>query len=394
MQRILLLIGRTRFHCWIQACAACDCLQFKHGLAVCVTISLLACSISTAHAVTTLLVNTESFQSIDSGDASTNVELRFGASNQTVSWNVIKSQFDFSHTINTAGNITASGGLAIEQNIRTKGNFTLNSDNDSSDAILTFGNTTLAQTLTYIHSTQKFRFSTSVDVAGTMSGYALTVSGLRNCDTIDTDSSGVLTCGTDGGGGGGLSQTDGDARYVKKSGDTMTGALTVRGTISGSLLRASNMTLSGAVVYSSGSSLRQTAKGMSGQVLISQATSAPKWASPIGSMIWYFDGTQAVATAKGPRITMPFGLTLSGVTLDAKGAPTGAALIVNIHTNGSTIFATRPQIIAGATRGGTGAVLSTTSLQSNDVITVNIDQVGSTFAGSGVTVILKGTRKY
>jgi hypothetical protein len=111
-------------------------------------------------------------------------------------------------------------------------------------------------------------------------------------------------------------------------------------------------------------------------------------------MIWYFDGTQAVATSKGPQITMPFALTMSGVTLRAKGAPTGSPLIYNIKKDGTTIFSTRPQINGGSFVGGSGAVLSTTTLDVNSVLTIDIDQVGSTFAGSGVTIMLKGTRKY
>lgn len=170
--------------------------------------------------------------------------------------------------------------------------------------------------------------------------------------------------------------------------------LEVVGTISGSLIRASNMTVSGAVVYSSGNTLMQNAKGLSGQLLIAQGTSAPQWKNPAGGMIWYFDGAQAVATSKGPEITMPMALSLSSISLKAKGAPTGAALIYDINSNGVSIFGTRPQINDGSTSGGGSAVFSTTVIPLNAVLTIDIDQVGSTFAGSGVTVILNGTRRY
>lgn len=342
-----------------------------------------------------LLVNTEAFQTIDAGDQATNVELQFGTTAEKITWDISKSRFDVSDDLHVTDNVTGSGGLAIESNIRTKADLTINSDNDTNNATLTFGNNTLAQVLSFVNATQKFRFSTSLDVAGTMSGYALTVSGLRNCDTIDTDANGVLSCGTDDGGvGGGLTQTAADARYVNTAGDTMTGSLNVRGNLSGATLRAGNMTVSGAIVYSSGNTLRQNAKGLSGQLLISQGTSAPKWANPAGGMIWYFDGTQTVTTMKGPQITMPFGLTLSGITLKAKGAPTGAALIYDINKNGTSIFSTRPALAANNTVGGTGAVFSTTTLEPNSVLTIDIDQVGSTFAGSGVTIMLKGIRSY
>lgn len=368
------------------------------ALLLCMTLlGIMVTTVTRAHAATLgvpLLVNTEAFETIDRGDLLSDIELRFGDSGEAMTWDLLKNEFNFSDDVHMEGNLTGSGGLAIEANIRAKGNLTLNSDNDTNDTVFTFGNATLAQSLSFVHATQKFRFSTSLDITGTMSGYTLTVSSLRNCDTIDTDANGVLSCGTDSGAAGGISMTDGDARYVKKSGDTMTGSLSVRGTISGSILRASNMTVSGAVVYSSGNTLRQSAKGLSGQLLISQGTSAPKWASPVGGMMWYFDGTQALAVSKGPQITMPFGLTLSGITLSAKGAPTGAALIYDINRDGTTIFSTRPQINASSTIGGGNAVFSTTSLPVNSVITIDIDQVGSTFAGSGVTIMLKGTRNY
>jgi len=170
--------------------------------------------------------------------------------------------------------------------------------------------------------------------------------------------------------------------------------LEVVGTISGSLIRASNMTVSGAIVYSSGNTLMQNAKGQSGQLLIAQGTNAPQWKDPGGGMIWYFDGTQAVTTMKGPQITMPMALTLSGISLKAKGAPTGAALIYDINKDGVSIFSTRPQIDAAAITGGSNAVFSTTVLPADSVLTIDIDQVGSTFAGSGVTIILKGIRRY
>lgn len=362
-------------------------------IAAITAISILCATIPSAQAVTNLLINSESFQTIDAGDATTDMELRFGGS-EKIYWDTAKQKFDISDDLHVDLNLTGSGGLAIEENIRAKGNLTINSDNENTNATLTFGNNILAQTFSFISATQKFRFSTSIDVAGTMSGYALTVSGLRNCNTIDTDDEGALSCGTDEGGGGGITQSQADARYVNQAGDTMTGSLAVRGTISGSLLKLDNITTSGSILYSSGSSLRQNAKGLSGQVLISQGTSAPKWAAPIGGMIWYFDGTQAVATSKGPQITMPYNITLSSVLMSIKGAPTGTSLIVDINQNGSTIFATRPQIDDGSTTGGTSAVFSATTLNEGSTITLDIDQVGSTFAGSGLTITLKGTRKY
>jgi hypothetical protein len=74
----------------------------------------------------------------------------------------------------------------------------------------------------------KFVVAGSGTFMGAMSGSSLTVSNLRNCDTIDTNAAGVLTCGTDAtGGAGSFDQASTDKRYVQKQGDTMTGALTI-----------------------------------------------------------------------------------------------------------------------------------------------------------------------
>jgi hypothetical protein len=174
----------------------------------------------------------------------------------------------------------------------------------------------------------------------------------------------------------------------------VTGDLGVSGTVSGSKLRAQNFTVSGAVVYTSGSSLLSTAKALSGQILIGRGTAAPVFRDPTGSLVWYLDGTLATGTFQGAIVTMPFGFVASSVTLRIKGAPTGAVLIVDIRKDGTTIFSTRPQIYANYTTGGTGAVFSITNISSSAELSLNVDQISSTFAGSGLTIMLNGTRKY
>ncbi len=175
---------------------------------------------------------------------------------------------------------------------------------------------------------------------------------------------------------------------------TSTGALFVHGTMSGSALRLSRLATSGAVVYSSGSALRNTARGASGNLLISQGAAAPQWKAPTGSLVWYMDGGLAVTTTGSAVITLPFAMTATSVNLNAKVAPTGTGILVNIRKNGTTIFSAKPGIYAGYRSGGTGAVFSITDLPANAVITMDIDRVGSTLAGSGLTIMLNGTRKY
>lgn len=164
---------------------------------------------------------------------------------------------------------------------------------------------------------------------------------------------------------------------------TLTGALTL-----------TRYTTSGGVVYSSGSQLVVSPKGSSGQVLVSRETAAPLWKSPMTSMVWFLGGTAAVGSNKGANVTMPFAMTAVSVNLRAIGAPTGQALIIDILKDGVSLFGTKPQINAAATSGGGNAVFSTTALARDAVMTVSVTQVGNTFAGSGITVQLNGTRLY
>lgn len=76
-----------------------------------------------------------------------------------------------------------------------------------------------------------------LEVLGNMSGNALVLSDLQSCDTIDTNATGTLACGTDADSG-----DDVKDYYVNAGGDTMTGALIVQAAISGASLEVSNLT--------------------------------------------------------------------------------------------------------------------------------------------------------
>jgi hypothetical protein len=99
-------------------------------------------------------------------------------------------------------------------------------------------------------------------------------------------------------------------------------------------------------------------------------------------------GTLAVGTDKAPTILAPCTLTITKVKLVVKIAPTGAAIIVDVNKNGTTIFTTqanRPQIAIGETQGDSGTP-DVTSLAEGDKLTIDIDQVGSGTAGADLTV--------
>ncbi len=208
----------------------------------------------------TLLVNTESFQTIDEGDSTTNIVIRFGQTLlETITFDRTLSRFQFSKgisvlgaisgstlrvdrnadifgTLTASGAIRAKGGftgttlrlsgpadiqgtngtLTASGAIKTGGDITINSKNTSNDAVLNFGNATAAQTLKFLNTTQRFQFSKGVSVLGHLSGSSLNVD--RNATV-----------------GGTL---------------TATGSITTKGRLSGSTLTVDgNLTLHG-VTYS------------------------------------------------------------------------------------------------------------------------------------------------
>lgn len=72
-------------------------------------------------------------------------------------------------------------------------------------------------------------------------------------------------------------------------------------------------------------------------------------------------------------------------------APTGASIIVDVKKNGVTIYGTagnRPTIAAAANSATVGAH-SVTSVTTGDYLTVDVAQIGSTVAGSDLTVAVR-----
>ena len=103
-----------------------------------------------------------------------------------------------------------------------------------------------------------------------------------------------------------------------------------------------------------------------------------------------FFKTGTLATTTGTqRLPVDGTYTIVGTRLMVGTAPTGADIIVDINKNGTTIYTTqgnRPTITASANAGGPGATPDITSLAAGDYLTVDIDQIGSSVAGSDLTV--------
>lgn len=81
-------------------------------------------------------------------------------------------------------------------------------------------------------------------------------------------------------------------------------------------------------------------------------------------------------------------LTISKVHLAVNTAPTGADILVDVNEDGTTIFtnqANRPTVAISAFTGET-TTIDDASWADGNYIQVDVDQIGSTIAGSDLTV--------
>lgn len=103
--------------------------------------------------------------------------------------------------------------------------------------------------------------------------------------------------------------------------------------------------------------------------------------------------TGVIATgAKVASMVMPYAGTITGVSVAAGTAPTGGASTITVDVNvaGTTIYTTqanRPAIAVGAFSAVGGAAAANT-FTAGQVVTVDIDAVGSTEPGRNVSVTL------
>jgi hypothetical protein len=97
-------------------------------------------------------------------------------------------------------------------------------------------------------------------------------------------------------------------------------------------------------------------------------------------------------TSKSPILIATRTLTIVKAYANVKTAPTGANLICDINKNGTSIWnatqANRITVVAAATS-GTQTSFDTVALAEGDILTMDVDQVGSTIAGADLTVTLR-----
>ena len=114
------------------------------------------------------------------------------------------------------------------------------------------------------------------------------------------------------------------------------------------------------------------------------------------AIVWTLAGA-LMTGQKVIRFLAPFAVTLTKMRLVINTGPTGANLIVDIHTGtgaGTTIFTTqgnRPTITDGSLT-GVSVAPDVTAIAEAVEFSVYVDQIGSTIAGSDLTIILVGTK--
>ncbi len=90
------------------------------------------------------------------------------------------------------------------------------------------------------------------------------------------------------------------------------------------------------------------------------------------------------------KIVLPFDVSFVRVDAIAQTGPVGAALLFDINLNGTTIWSTQANriTIADGKTTGSGTTFNTTTAVAGDVLSIDVDQIGSTTPGTGVTVTL------
>lgn len=103
-------------------------------------------------------------------------------------------------------------------------------------------------------------------------------------------------------------------------------------------------------------------------------------------------GPATTGTNKTNELTMPYSGKFVKSYIRAKTGPTGSAFICDINKNGTSIWAStqanRIQIAAAATS-GIQTSFDTTLFNPGDILSIDIDQIGSTIAGQDITVQLE-----
>ena len=112
------------------------------------------------------------------------------------------------------------------------------------------------------------------------------------------------------------------------------------------------------------------------------------------SFVFTVIGTLTTGTSVTPALIVPFSMTILKAYAYVKTVNTGATLIIDINKNDVSIWnttqANRLTMADGdADKYTTQSSFDTTALAEGDIITIDLDAIGTTIAGADLTVQLK-----
>jgi hypothetical protein len=151
-----------------------------------------------------------------------------------------------------------------------------------------------------------------------------------------------------------------------------------------------DMTEKGRLIVGGTNGARTKAVGANGTVLTADSADARgvTWVDNLTPIIFSVNGQLGVAAGVA-RIGVEGNYTIKGVRARVDTAPTGTSIKVDVNKNGTTLWSTqtnRPDIAVSTNASSYVTNMNTTTLASGDYLTVDVDQIGSTIAGSHLTV--------
>ncbi len=163
--------------------------------------------------------------------------------------------------------------------------------------------------------------------------------------------------------------------------------------------------VSGQLPIANGGTGANTQSGAANAILPTQTGQSGNFLTTNGSDVSW--GSPPTTPGKSPFVFMSTGvlivepginflyndtgsaLTITAVRVTVAGAPTGSSIIIDININGTTIFtnqANRPTIAISGTTSGRLTNMDVTTFNNGSYLSVDIDQIGSTYAGNDLTV--------
>lgn len=174
------------------------------------------------------------------------------------------------------------------------------------------------------------------------------------------------------------------------AGHTHDGTANEGGRISPSNLLISGQSTGDLLYASSASAWSSLDIGNTGDV-IKVTGGVPAWTANTTnvSVMFYIDGTLSTGDSQSAKIRIPFAGTITRADAYIDTAPTDASILIQAQINDADIWTDGQRLtIEASATSGTTSTFTTSTVSDGDYITLDIDQVGSTVAGSDLTVSL------